>query len=78
MDCMEDRDETIRIRALELIVGMASKKNINELVRSLLGHIDTTESTCKPVRLVMITGQTCLYPSFQRRGDREDYINVFL
>lgn len=49
MDCMEDRDESIRVRALELIVGMANKKNINELVRSLLGYIDTTESTCKLV-----------------------------
>ena len=59
MDCMEDRDESIRIRALELIVGMANKKNINELVRSLLGYIDTTESTCKPVLLVSTTRQTC-------------------
>ncbi len=47
MDCIEDRDESIRIRALELIMGMSSKKNIIEIVRKLMSHIDTTESTCK-------------------------------
>ena len=51
MDCIEDKDESIRIRALELIMGMANKKNINDIVRNLLGHIDTAESTCKYIYL---------------------------
>ena len=46
MDCIEDKDESIRVRALELIMGMASKKNIMEIVKKLMAHIDTTESTC--------------------------------
>ena len=47
MDCIEDKDESIRIRALELIMGMSNKKNIVEIVRKLMSHIDITESTCE-------------------------------
>ena len=47
MDCIDDRDDSIRVRALELIMGMANKKNIVEIVKKLMSHIDITESTCE-------------------------------
>ena len=47
LDCIEDRDESIRVRALDLLAGMANKKNIMEIVKKLMSHIDTTESTCE-------------------------------
>lgn len=47
MDCIEDRDESIRVRALELITGMANKKNIVEIVKKLMSHVNTTESACE-------------------------------
>ena len=47
MDCIEDRDETIRVRALELITGMANKKNVVEIVKKLMVHINSTESACE-------------------------------
>lgn len=35
--CLDDKDESIRLRALDLLYGMVSKKNLMEIVRRLLG-----------------------------------------
>lgn len=39
LSCLEDRDESIRLRALDLLYGMVSKKNLIEIVRKLLINI---------------------------------------
>ncbi len=44
MECLDDRDDSIRLRALDLISGMISKKNLMEIVKKLMSHMDTSES----------------------------------
>lgn len=50
MECLDDRDDSIRLRALDLISGMVSKKNLIEIVRKLMSHMDSSESSSKCVR----------------------------
>ena len=45
MECLDDRDDSIRLRALDLISGMVSKKNLMEIVKKLMLHMDQSEST---------------------------------
>ena len=44
MECLDDRDDSIRLRALDLISGMVTKKNLVEIVRKLVSHMDASES----------------------------------
>ncbi|VDN34871.1 unnamed protein product [Gongylonema pulchrum] len=43
--CLDDRDESIRLRALDLLYGMVSKRNIMEIVRKLMDHVDAAEGS---------------------------------
>ena len=45
VECLDDRDDSIRLRALDLISGMVSKKNLMEIVKKLMLHMDQSEST---------------------------------
>ena len=47
MECLDSHDDSIRLRALDLIVGMVTKKNLVEIVKRLVTHIEESESTCK-------------------------------
>ncbi len=47
LECLDDRDDSIRLRALDLISGMVSKKNLVEIVKKLILHMDTSESASK-------------------------------
>jgi len=38
--CLSDEDVTIRTRALDLLIGVATRKNAKELVTQLLEHVD--------------------------------------
>ena len=44
MECLDDKDDSIRLRALDLISGMVTKKNISEIVKKLMLHMDQSES----------------------------------
>ena len=45
MNCLDDEDDSIRLRALDLISGMVSKKNLMEIVKKMLLHCDQSESS---------------------------------
>jgi AP-3 complex subunit delta-1 len=45
--CLSDQDVTIRTRALDLLTGMASRKNLPELVSQLLQHVELASGTYK-------------------------------
>ncbi len=49
VECLDDRDESIRVRALELTSGMVSKKNMMEIVKKLMLHADQSESTSESI-----------------------------
>ena len=46
MECLGSHDESIRLRALDLIIGMVNKKNLVDIIRQLVAHVDESESTC--------------------------------
>ncbi|KAI8876341.1 hypothetical protein K501DRAFT_288949, partial [Backusella circina FSU 941] len=39
LECIDDEDISIRLRALDLVVGMVNRKNIVEIVKRLITHI---------------------------------------
>ena len=45
VECLDDRDDSIRLRALDLIAGMVSKKNLMEITKKLMTHMDDSESS---------------------------------
>ena len=45
MQCLDDRDESIRYRALDLIAGMISKKTLVDIVKKLMLHMEKAEGT---------------------------------
>ena len=45
LGCLDDADESIRLRALDLLSGMVSKKNLMEIVKKLMTHMSKAEGT---------------------------------
>ena len=43
LKCLEDKDESIRLRCLDLIYGMVSRKNLTEIIKKLMVHVDHAE-----------------------------------
>jgi AP-3 complex subunit delta len=43
LQCLTDEDVTIRLRALELVSGMVTRRNLPDIVESLLSYVDTAE-----------------------------------
>lgn len=41
--CLDDRDESIRLRALDLLHGMVSRSSLAEIVRSLVRHLSSED-----------------------------------
>lgn len=61
LTCLDDKDESIRLRALDLLYGMISKKNIMEIVKKLMTHMDKAEGSHYRnellVKIIEITSQ---------------------
>ena len=45
LQCLDDKDESIRLRALDLLYGMVTKKNLMEIVKKLMVHMDKAEGS---------------------------------
>lgn len=45
LECIDDEDISIRLRSLDLVVGMVHRKNIVEIVKKLITHIMPKSST---------------------------------
>ena len=43
LQCLAYKDESIRLRALDLLYGMYSEENLQEIVRKLMSHVDKAE-----------------------------------
>ena len=41
--CLLDEDVTIRLRALELVSGMITRRNLPDVITSLMGHLEAAE-----------------------------------
>lgn len=65
LDCLDDKDESIRLRALDLLYGMVSKKNLMEIVRQLLEHIEMAEGSAYRDELLYKIVDICSQGSYQ-------------
>jgi len=45
LKCLSDADETIRLRSLELLTGMVTKRNLEELIHKLLRYVAVSEGS---------------------------------
>jgi AP-3 complex subunit delta-1 len=59
MQCLDDSDDSIRLRALDLLYGMVSRKNLMEIVKKLMAHMDKAEGTKYRDELMVKIVQIC-------------------
>lgn len=76
--CLEDKDESIRLRALDLLYGMVSKKNLMEIVNRLLGHMERAEGSVYRDELLLKVIEICSQGSYQHVTNFEWYLTVLV
>uniref|UniRef100_A0A182W523 AP-3 complex subunit delta n=1 Tax=Anopheles minimus TaxID=112268 RepID=A0A182W523_9DIPT len=76
--CLDDKDESIRLRALDLLYGMVSKKNLMEIVRRLLGHMERAEGSSYRDELLYKVIEICSQGSYQYVTNFEWYLTVLV
>ncbi|CAM4699794.1 unnamed protein product [Caretta caretta] len=65
LQCLDDKDESIRLRALDLLYGMVSKKNLMEIVKKLMIHVDKAEGTTYRDELLTKIIDICSQSNYQ-------------
>lgn len=78
IQCLDDKDESIRLRALDLIVGMVSKKNIMDIIKKLMVHIDKADSQTYCDELVSKIIQICSMNDYHYVTNFEWYTDVLI
>lgn len=76
--CLDDKDESIRLRSLDLLYGMVSKKNLMEIVRRLLGHMERAEGSAYRDELLFKVIEICSQGSYQYVTNFEWYLTVLV
>lgn len=76
--CLDDKDESIRLRALDLLYGMVSKKNLMEIVNRLLGHMERAEGSVYRDELLLKVIEICSQDSYQHVTNFEWYLTVLV
>jgi len=76
--CLDDKDESIRLRALDLLYGMVSKKNIMEIVKKLMEHVDAAEGSFYRDELLSRIIDICSHNNYQYITNFEWYISVLV
>eukprot|EP00670_Eutreptiella_braarudii_P010511 CAMPEP_0174311324 /NCGR_PEP_ID=MMETSP0810-20121108/3647_1 /TAXON_ID=73025 ORGANISM="Eutreptiella gymnastica-like, Strain CCMP1594" /NCGR_SAMPLE_ID=MMETSP0810 /ASSEMBLY_ACC=CAM_ASM_000659 /LENGTH=1186 /DNA_ID=CAMNT_0015419545 /DNA_START=23 /DNA_END=3583 /DNA_ORIENTATION=- len=77
VECLNGEDITIRYRALELIVGMVNKKNIQGIVGKLCEHVLRNEGDYKHELITKII-ETCSQSNFEYISNFEWYLRVLM
>jgi len=75
--CLSDDDVTIRTRALDLLLGLATRKNIMDLVTQLLHHVDMATGGYK-IDLVEKIIEICSSEKYSLVTDFVWYIDVLV
>ncbi|CAL8088966.1 unnamed protein product [Orchesella dallaii] len=78
MRCLDDKDESIRLRALDLLYGMVGKKNLMEIVKKLMVHMEKAEGTTYRDELLLKIIQICSQNNYQHITNFEWYISVLV
>nr|CDS28718.1 Clathrin coatomer adaptor adaptin N terminal [Hymenolepis microstoma] len=77
--CLDDRDESIRLRALDLLHGMVSRSSLVEIVRSLVRHL-SSEDIGPHFRgeLIATVVKVCSQENYQYVMSFEWYVSVLM
>lgn len=78
LQCLDDKDESIRLRALDLIVGMVSKRNIMDIIKKLMMHIDKADSQSYCDELISKIIKICSLNDYHYVTNFEWYIDVLI
>ncbi|XP_053752833.1 AP-3 complex subunit delta-1 isoform X3 [Panthera pardus] len=78
LQCLDDKDESIRLRALDLLYGMVSKKNLVEIVKKLMSHVDKAEGTTYRDELLTKIIDICSQCNYQHITNFQWYISVLV
>ncbi|XP_029771729.1 AP-3 complex subunit delta-1 isoform X2 [Suricata suricatta] len=78
LQCLDDKDESIRLRALDLLYGMVSKKNLVEIVRKLMSHVDKAEGTAYRDELLTKIIDICSQCNYQHVTNFQWYVSVLV
>jgi AP-3 complex subunit delta-1 len=77
LTCLSDDDVTIRTRALDLLIGLATRKNLMDLVTQLLHHVDMASGVYK-IDLVEKIIEICSSEKYALVTDFAWYIDVLV
>lgn len=78
MICLDDKDESIRLRALDLLYGMVSKKNLMEIVKKLMVHMEKAEGTVYRDELLVKIIDICSQDNYHYITSFEWYVSVLV
>ncbi|CAG0900344.1 unnamed protein product, partial [Darwinula stevensoni] len=78
MQCLDDKDESIRLRALDLLYGMVTKKNVMEIIRKLLHHMDKAEGAHYRDELLSKIIDICSQSNYTHISNFEWYVSVLV
>ncbi len=78
MQCLDDKDESIRLRSLDLLYGMVSKKNLMEIIKKLMVHMNKAEGTHYRDELLAKIIDICSQNNYQYVTNFEWYVTVLV
>jgi AP-3 complex subunit delta-1 len=78
MQCLDDKDESIRLRSLDLLYGMVSKKNLMEIIKKLMLHMNKAEGTHYRDELIAKIVDICSQNNYQHVTNFEWYVTVLV
>ena len=78
MQCLDDKDESIRLRSLDLLYGMVSKKNLMEIIKKLMLHMNKAEGTHYRDELLAKIVDICSQNNYQHVTNFEWYVSVLV
>ncbi|GFS35853.1 AP-3 complex subunit delta-1 [Nephila pilipes] len=78
LQCLDDKDESIRLRALDLLYGMVSKKNLMEIVKKLMTHMDKAEGAQYRDELLSKIIDICSQNNYQYITNFEWYVGILV
>ncbi len=78
MTCLDDEDESIRLRALDLLTGMVDKKNLADIIERLLTHLTTKAAGHYKTQLISKMVNIVSQRDYKYVTDFEWYIGVLV
>ncbi|CAM4742130.1 unnamed protein product [Rotaria magnacalcarata] len=78
LQCLDDKDESIRIRALDLLTGMVTRKNLMDIVHKLMVHMDKSEGSHYRDELLSKIIEICSQSDYQHITNFEWYISILV